>query len=576
MNSSGGTRKNMKRKRILNKLILLTAIIVVATVLMTVLNFQKNRTIQHSIDQNIHLMTIEKDYDQLVNSLSQVSLIKYDLLTRGFSKTGQKKLETELGHARTLSEKLGKEVADYKGIASNFKSVERVLDGYEAIYQEDFTKNKLDYAGLRVKLTPKIAQLSEELGFYTNKVKHEFEKLNEQQNAESEAALKASNLTQLIVSVIVIIVPIVVISLFGRDLHRGIALIRRRIDQYKEGSFVSTDVVTRQDELGMIDAYLADMGEVLRNSIDTSKRVGENIAETSGKTQAYSTESQAIMKRITGELDNILQRVNQQYIETSSISSITEESSAITEEVASSIESVKNDMIEMNDLSNEGFGDMERLSLEIEQANAGADRMMTNTEAIKKNINKVSTFLRGIDEISSQTNLLALNASIEAARAGEHGKGFAVVADEIRKLSNQTTEFAKEITVIINDAKKETDSIAKGFGDFNEQMRKTKETSEQTNEKFQFMIQKSDIIKNSMEEVDYAMEEISSGINNIVISLSSLTESSSDLNDHTLEISGSIQTQEELMEKIAKEIRVLKKDSEELEAAMFQFETNDQ
>lgn len=71
----------------------------------------------------------------------------------------------------------------------------------------------------------------------------------------------------------------------------------------------------------------------------------------------------------------------------------------------------------------------------------------------------MNSILGFINKISNSTKILGLNAVIEAARAGEAGKGFSVVAKEIEKMSNNTTDAAKEISRMLEGVKEQLDRI---------------------------------------------------------------------------------------------------------------------
>lgn len=114
---------------------------------------------------------------------------------------------------------------------------------------------------------------------------------------------------------------------------------------------------------------------------------------------------------------------------------------------------------------------------------------------LNENMNKVNEFLSGISQISEQTNMLALNASIEAARAGDAGKGFAVVAEEVRKLAEASDNSVKEINLIMNEIRVNSNSVL-------EEVLKGKETTEDGQQLIKYVHTSFRDIENEFNNID--------------------------------------------------------------------------
>lgn len=97
----------------------------------------------------------------------------------------------------------------------------------------------------------------------------------------------------------------------------------------------------------------------------------------------------------------------------------------------------------------------------LEHISSDVQGIAESISSLQEEINKISTVMQVIREISEQTNLLALNAAIEAARAGEAGRGFAVVADEVRNLSQRTGKSTEEINQIITSLQNKAQQVSR-------------------------------------------------------------------------------------------------------------------
>lgn len=193
--------------------------------------------------------------------------------------------------------------------------------------------------------------------------------------------------------------------------------------------------------------------------------------------ESIMTDMKTIDEETLSELYNnakfIDDDIEKMVIKTETISTVMEESSAISTEVAESALTIGEIVQDFSHKSEKGKDTLEQIKNTTEETSQKVVLSQKKakelfeiseaelTEAIKDSdiVSQISILSEAITEINSHTNLLALNAAIEAARAGEAGRGFAVVASEIRKLAEQSKSNIDKIQDVTQKVKSAVNNL---------------------------------------------------------------------------------------------------------------------
>ncbi len=269
---------------------------------------------------------------------------------------------------------------------------------------------------------------------------------------EIQAISRNNLINNLIAIAISIVVLIGVIQwIIGKWVSKPLNLMEEAMSKVGNGDFTATVSYTSKDEIGTLSTHFGSMIENVRRLIKETATGIESVAHSSdritsnveGLTSSSNEVTRAVEEIAHGATETA-SSVNERLIAGQDLGrSINEISSRLGE-----AKSLYEKMVGTNKLGREKIVTLKDV---FTQTVDNTNQVALNVNDLSKNSQSIENIVSTIKGISDQTNLLALNASIEAARAGEAGRGFAVVADEIRKLAEQSSHSAEEISQIINN-----------------------------------------------------------------------------------------------------------------------------
>ncbi|OLS01908.1 methyl-accepting chemotaxis protein [Tissierella creatinophila] len=324
-------------------------------------------------------------------------------------------------------------------------------------------------------------------------------------------------------------------------------------------------LIKNNDEIGELATSFNTMTEGLRSVISNVLDASQQVAASSQELSASSEETTAATEEVASTINQLAIGASKQAMDSTEASRIVGEMALSIQNVAENANSVSISSQNVSEKSTSGLNESKKAMEKIERIKRVTEESADVVRVLGNESIKIGEIVEVIQGIADQTNLLALNAAIEAARAGEDGRGFAVVAEEIRKLAEQSSVSALEISELISRIQSETKSIVDVMDVSTQEVLEGVKAVNETGKYFGMIFNDINDITSEVQQVSAEVQEIVSGSQSVNEAMESIASIAEETAASSEEVSAASEEQAAAMVQVSNSSQDLAKLAEELQ-----------
>ncbi len=389
------------------------------------------------------------------------------------------------------------------------------------------------------------------------------------------ASAKSIQFNIILVSAIALIFALMIIYFVADRMTKPILHLKKAVSEVANGDLRVKAAIVSKDEIGMLAGQFNDMVDNMRSLLTVVESSVNDVKLSAESLSAVSEETNASSEQVAAAINEIANGAAQ-------AAEDGEHANQMSSRLSTQINDITSQTMEMTKLAEQadtvnsaGINQM----TELKNSFATSKEFMGATENVihelESKIKMIENVMTTITDISSQTNLLALNASIEAARAGEHGKGFAVVADEVRKLAEQSVKATDEVKQTIMDIQQGSllavDSMNRTKDNFYQQSNAVQETEGS----FREISELVNKMKESIFYIHREVDQVSSSKEDVLNSIHNMAAMAQQSAASCEQVSASTDEQVLALQSVSKSAEQLTELSNDLQIAVNKFELHD-